>query len=67
MKTMMKTTIAMMLAAAFLISRPALAGDDKPKTEKSDKAAKKDTKKDDKKSDTAAPAKDDKKADKAGW
>jgi hypothetical protein len=65
----MKTMIAMMLAAAFLISRPALAGDEKPKTEKSEKSAK--GKKDEKKDDKAAPAKDEKKdekkADKAGW
>ena len=67
MKTMTKTMIAMMLGAAFLLSRPALAGDEKPKSEKSEKADK--AKKSDKKGDTAAPApaKDDKKADKAGW
>ena len=64
----MKTMIAMMLAAAFLISRPALAGDEKPKSEKSEKSAKgkKSDKKDDKSAEPA-PAPADKKADKAGW
>jgi len=58
----MKTIFAMMLAAAFLISRPAFAGDEAPKTEKAAKGkdAKKDDKKDEKK-------KDEKKADKGGW
>jgi hypothetical protein len=66
MKTTKTTMIALMLSAAFLISRPALAGDDQPKTEKSDKASKKSDKKKDDKAATP-PAKDDKKADKAGW
>jgi len=48
-----------MLAATFLISRPALAGDEAPKSEKTAKG-----KKDDKKA--AAPAKDEKKDDKEG-
>ena len=49
----MKTIFAMMLAAAFLISRPAFAGDEAPKDEKAAKAkdAKKNDKKDDKKDD----------------
>jgi hypothetical protein len=59
----MKTMIAMMLAAAFLISRPALAGDEAPK---GDKAAK--TKKDDKKAGgDKGEKKEEKKADKGGW
>jgi hypothetical protein len=59
----MKTIFAMMLAAAFLISRPALAGDEAPKakTEKADKG------KDAKKADKTDEKKDEKKADKGGW
>jgi hypothetical protein len=62
----MKTMIAMMLAGAFLIARPALAGDEKPKDEKSEKAGK--AKKGDKKDQKAAePAPADKKTEKGGW
>jgi hypothetical protein len=60
----MKTILTMMLAAAFLISRPVMAGDDKPKSEKSEKK-KKDDKKDESKKDESK--KDEKKADKGGW
>lgn len=57
----MKTIIAMMLAAAFLVSRPALAGDEAPKSEKT-------TKKSDKKSDKKDPAPEgEKKPEKGGW
>ncbi|HVR04188.1 MAG TPA: hypothetical protein VMT47_18770 [Polyangia bacterium] len=59
----MKTIFAMMLAAAFLVSRPVLAGDEAPK-DKTEKAAKGKEKKDDKK---AEGKKDEKKAEKGGW
>jgi hypothetical protein len=55
----MKTIIATMLAAAFLLSQPAFAGDEAPK-DKSAKSDKKDTKKEGEK-------KEEKKADKGGW
>jgi hypothetical protein len=63
----MKMIYAMLLAGAFLIARPALAGDDAPKPDKAAKASKKDKKKDTKADDKAgdAPA-PEKKADK-GW
>lgn len=54
----MKTIFATMLAAAFLLSQPAFAGDEAPK-DKTAKGEKKDTKKDEKK--------EEKKADKGGW
>jgi hypothetical protein len=59
----MKTIFAMMLAAAFLISRPVLAGDEAPK-DKTEKAAKGKDKKDDKKDEGK---KEEKKAEKGGW
>jgi hypothetical protein len=63
----MKMICAMLLAGAFLISRPVMAGDDAPaKTEKPAKA-KKDKKKADDKAADPAPAAGDKKADKGGW
>jgi hypothetical protein len=67
----MKTIFAMMLAVAFLISRPAFAGDEAPKAEKAAKSKKADKKaaKDEKKEEPKAeePKKEEKKADKAGW
>ena len=66
----MKTMIAMMLAAAFLISRPALAGDEAPKAEKTEKAPKSKKDKKEKKEDKGAAkdeAKGEKKAEKGGW
>ncbi len=65
----MKMICAMLLAGAFLISRPVMA-DDAPKPEKAAKASKKDKKKDtkaDAKADATAPAPGEKKADKGGW
>ncbi|HEY2729592.1 MAG TPA: hypothetical protein VGK52_06590 [Polyangia bacterium] len=59
----MKTIFAMMLAAAFLMSRPVLAGDEAPK-DKTEKAAKGKDKKDDKKNEGK---KEEKKAEKGGW
>jgi hypothetical protein len=62
----MKTIVAMMLAAAFLISRPAFAGDEAPadKTEKAPKAKKDKADKAEKKEE---PKKEEKKAEKGGW
>jgi hypothetical protein len=60
----MKLICAMMLAGAFLISRPVLAGDDAPKTDKAAKSAKKSDKKD-AKPEVKKP--EEKKADKGGW
>jgi hypothetical protein len=63
----MKMICAMLLAGAFLISRPVMA-DDAPKPEKAAKASKKDKKKDTKADDkTEAPAPGEKKSDKGGW
>ncbi|HEX4404203.1 MAG TPA: hypothetical protein VH560_05210 [Polyangia bacterium] len=69
----MKMICAMLLAGAFLISRPVMAGDDAPaKTEKPAKAkkekkAKTDKAADDKAAPAPAPAAGDKKAEKGGW
>jgi hypothetical protein len=52
----MKTIFATILAAAFLLSQPAFAGDEAPKDKK---AEKKDGKKEEKK--------EEKKAEKGGW
>ena len=56
----MKTIFGLMLAAAFLLSQPAFAGDE-AKSDKAAKAEKKD-KKDEKKDEKA-----EKKAEKGGW
>ena len=64
----MKTIIAMMLAAAFLTARPALADDapaPKPKAEKKSKKSDKKADAPSEPSPTPAPAKDDKKP--GGW
>jgi ribosomal protein L12E/L44/L45/RPP1/RPP2 len=53
----MKTIFASVLAAAFLLSQPAFAGDEAK--DKAAKTEKKDTKKEEKK--------DEKKAEKGGW
>jgi hypothetical protein len=53
----MKTVFGLMLAAAFLLSQPAFAGDEGK--DKAAKSEKKDTKKDEKK--------EEKKAEKGGW
>jgi hypothetical protein len=63
----MKTICAMLLAGAFLISRPVMADDAPAKTEKPAKAKKADKKKADDKAADPAPAAGDKKADKGGW
>jgi hypothetical protein len=57
----MKTIFATMLAAAFLLSSPAFAGDEAPK----DKGAKTEKKAD--KGGEKGEKKEEKKADKGGW
>ncbi|HVZ73562.1 MAG TPA: hypothetical protein VHJ20_14385 [Polyangia bacterium] len=55
---MLKTISTLVLAAAFLLTRPAFAGEEAPKDEKAAKA---------KKADKKEEKKEDKKADKGGW